>query len=153
GERLDGVEAGHPGVLIGYRASFPEIEVKVLATGKDGADAETRMQAAAAEVRQRLTDIIVNEGDETLIQIVSRALRDKKRTLALAESCTGGLVAQQLTAAAGASDFFLGGVVAYANSAKSAFLDVPKELIEKHGAVSEEVAQAMAVGAQSRFGA
>jgi nicotinamide-nucleotide amidase len=74
-------------------------------------------------------------------------------TIAAAESCTGGLVAAAITEVAGASGYFLGGVVSYSNEAKEAFLDVPHALLARHGAVSAEVAAAMATGARSRFGA
>ena len=73
------------------------------------------------------------------------------KTLATAESCTGGLIAHTLTNVPGASDWFLGGVIAYANKAKTAFLGVPASLINKHGAVSTPVARAMAQGARKRF--
>jgi PncC family amidohydrolase len=74
-------------------------------------------------------------------------------TVALAESCTGGLVAATITEVAGSSGYFLGGVVSYANTAKEAFLDVPQATLAAHGAVSAQVAKAMAHGAQARFGA
>ena len=73
-------------------------------------------------------------------------------TLALGESCTGGLIAATVTEVAGSSGYFLGGVVSYANAAKTAFLDVPEATLEAHGAVSAQVAKAMAVGARARFG-
>ena len=74
-------------------------------------------------------------------------------TVALAESCTGGLVASTMTEVAGSSGYFLGGVVAYSNEAKSSLLDVPTSTLDAHGAVSAQVAKAMAAGAQARFGA
>lgn len=74
-------------------------------------------------------------------------------TVAVAESCTGGLVAASITGIAGSSGYFLGGVVSYSNAAKQAFLDVPQPALEAHGAVSAQVAKAMAAGAQARFGA
>jgi nicotinamide-nucleotide amidase len=74
-------------------------------------------------------------------------------TVALAESCTGGLVATTITDVAGSSGYFLGGVVSYSNAAKAALLDVPQEMLDAHGAVSAQVARAMAAGAQARFGA
>jgi PncC family amidohydrolase len=74
-------------------------------------------------------------------------------TVALAESCTGGLVASTITEVAGSSGYFLGGVVSYANEAKTAFLDVPQVALDAHGAVSAQVAKAMAAGAQAKFGA
>jgi nicotinamide-nucleotide amidase len=74
-------------------------------------------------------------------------------TVALAESCTGGLVASTITAVAGSSGYFLGGVVSYSDESKTAFLDVPNAALDAHGAVSAQVAKAMAAGAQTRFGA
>lgn len=74
-------------------------------------------------------------------------------SVALAESCTGGLIATTLTSVAGSSGYFLGGVVSYSNAAKEAFLDVPAAALEAHGAVSAQVAKAMALGARARFDA
>lgn len=88
-----------------------------------------------------------------VVEALTRVLRDRSLTLAVAESCTGGLVGQRITARAGASDVFLGGVVAYADGVKEDLLDVPAEVLEAHGAVSEEVARAMARGVRARFGA
>jgi len=82
-----------------------------------------------------------------------KRLRQVGGSLALAESCTGGLASDRITRIAGVSDVFLGGVVSYSNSAKVAMLGVPPELIERHGAVSAEVAESMARGARERFGA
>ena len=73
--------------------------------------------------------------------------------MAVAESCTGGLISAAITELPGSSGYFLGGVVSYANSAKESFLDVPRALLDEHGAVSREVAVAMAAGARTRFGA
>jgi nicotinamide-nucleotide amidase len=77
----------------------------------------------------------------------------RRLTVSLAESCTGGLVAATITAVAGSSGYFLGGVVSYSNEAKEAFLDVPAATLDAHGAVSAQVAKAMAMGAQARFDA
>ena len=84
---------------------------------------------------------------------LQEACLERGLTVAVAESCTGGLIAAAITEVPGASGYFLGGVVSYSNEAKEAFLDVPHALIEAHGAVSREVAVAMASGARSRFGA
>ena len=77
----------------------------------------------------------------------------RRLTVALAESCTGGLIAATITSVAGSSGYFLGGVVSYSNEAKEAVLDVPSATLEAHGAVSAQVAKAMAAGARARFGA
>ena len=104
-------------------------------------------------IRERLGAIVYGEGDETLEAVVGRLLRERGKTLAVAESCTGGLVAQKLTDVPGSSAYFLGGVVAYGDASKRALLGVPAELLAAHGAVSDEVARAMAEGARARFGA
>jgi nicotinamide-nucleotide amidase len=148
-DRLRGIEVAH-GVTIGYRARMPEIEVKVFASGEL---AERRVGAAVVAVREALGDAIYGEGDATFPETLLAELGARGATLALAESCTGGLVAELVTEVPGSSRVFLGGVVAYSNAAKSALLGVDPALIEAHGAVSEAVARAMAEGARARFGA
>jgi nicotinamide-nucleotide amidase len=104
-------------------------------------------------VRARLgEDVVYGEGDTSLPEVVCRLLEARSLTLALAESCTGGLVAELVTNVPGASRSFLGGVVAYSNGAKTELLGVEPALIERHGVVSAEVARAMAEGARRRFG-
>ncbi|RLE30050.1 damage-inducible protein CinA [Candidatus Acetothermia bacterium] len=84
---------------------------------------------------------------------IGERLRGSGRTLAVAESCTGGLLAMRITEVPGASEYFLGGIVSYANPAKERLLGVPGEVLARHGAVSEECARAMALGARAAFGA
>ena len=153
GEKLEGIEAAHPGVTIGYRAHFPEIEVKVLARAAAHQEAIALAEKAAAEVRARLGDVIYGHGEDTFAGIVGRALRTRGWTLAIAESCTGGLVGHLLTREPGASDFLVLDAVTYANSAKQAVLGVDEEVLRGHGAVSAEVATRMAEGARRVSGA
>lgn len=153
GERLDGVEAAYPGVTIGYRAHFPEIEVKVLARSGSRALARELCDRATAEVRTRLGTCVYGEAQDTFGGVVGRAVRRRGWTLAIAESCTGGLVGQLLTREPGASEFLLLDAVTYANSAKTRVLGVDEGTIRWHGAVSPEVAEAMARGAKSVAGA
>ena len=84
-------------------------------------------------------------------QRIAKVLKKKKKTLSLAESCTGGLISSRITDLSGSSDYFLGGVTAYSNNAKMSVLDVPGNVIKKNGAVSREVAKAMAEGAKARM--
>lgn len=149
---LAGVEQAF-GVVIGYRATLPEIEVKVLARAPARDAAASLARRAADEVRARLGDRVYAEGFGSLPDSVGALLAERGRTLALAESCTGGLAAELMTRLPGASRYFLGGVVAYDNRIKSELLGVPAELIAAHGAVSREVALAMAEGARTRLGA
>ena len=153
GEKLAGVEAAYPGTTIGYRAHFPEIEVKVLARAASHVAARDLCDRATAEVRARLGAHIYGEADDTFAGVVGRALRARGWTLAIAESCTGGLVGHMLTREPGASEFLLLDAVTYANSAKSRILGVDEEVIRWHGAVSPEVACAMAQGARRVSGA
>lgn len=151
-DRLAGVEATYD-VVIGYRASLPEIEVKVLARAATAADALAKARRAADEVKSRLGDHVYAEGFGSLPEHVGKLLAETGKTLAIAESCTGGLAVELVTRTPGSSQFFLGGAVTYANSAKTELLGVPAELIAKHGAVSAEVAQAMAEGIRRRLSA
>jgi nicotinamide-nucleotide amidase len=153
GEKLDGVETAFPGVTIGYRAQFPEIEVKVLARAAAHAAARELCDRATTEVRARLGGFVFGEEGDTYPSVVGRAVRSKGWTLAIAESCTGGLVGHLLTREPGASDFLLLDAVTYANSAKARVLGVDEEVIRWHGAVSPEVAGAMAEGARRVSGA
>ncbi|MBK8999401.1 MAG: competence/damage-inducible protein A [Myxococcales bacterium] len=148
-DALAGIEAEHA-VTLAYRAHFPEIEVKVLARGED---ARARARRAADAVIARLgPDVVYGEGDVTFAEQLGKLLVEKKLTLAVAESCTGGGVGRLLTERSGASDFFVGGVISYANSAKQGLLGVPAELLAAHGAVSATVARAMAEGALRALG-
>lgn len=151
GERLEGLEGAFPGITLGYRAHFPEIEVKVRAKANSQPEARALAERAADEARKRLGTAVYGEGEETLPEIVGRALRKRGWRLAVAESCTGGLVSEMLTKQP-ASDYFVGGVVAYANSAKSGLLGVSEDMLRGHGAVSAEVAAAMAEGARRALG-
>jgi nicotinamide-nucleotide amidase len=152
-DAIAGIEAQF-GVLFAYRAHFPEIEVKVLARSKDAAKAKDASRKAADAVIARLgPDVVYGEGDVTFAEQLGKLLVEKKWRLALAESCTGGTVARLVTERGGSSDFFVGGAVTYANSAKEQLLGVPTALLEAHGAVSSQVARSMAEGALRVFGA
>ncbi|HKY36641.1 MAG TPA: competence/damage-inducible protein A [Polyangiaceae bacterium] len=151
-DRLAGIEASFE-VVIGYRATLPEIEVKVLARAASPEVAARAARKAADEARSRLGDHVYAEGFGSLPESVGALLAERGLTLAVAESCTGGLAAELLTRAAGSSRYFLGGAVVYANPAKTELLGVAPELIAQHGAVSTEVARAMAEGVRARLGA
>ncbi|QEH36306.1 Putative competence-damage inducible protein [Aquisphaera giovannonii] len=138
---------------VGITAHQATISFRIRGEGDTPEEALAQTEPTAALIRERFGDLILGEGAEDLPEAVFAELRRTGATLATAESCTGGLVAQMITALVGVSPYFLGGVVSYANSAKAAFLDVPVEMLDAHGAVSPEVAEAMAAGARRRFGA
>jgi nicotinamide-nucleotide amidase len=150
GEKLAGIEADEPAITIGYRASFPEIEVKVLARAKSQAEAESIAERGAAKVRERLGDAIYGEGEDSFAAYVGRTLRDRGLTLAVAESCTGGMIGEMLTRVPGSSEYLLMDAVTYSNASKHDLLGVDVELMRAYGAVSPEVATAMAEGALRR---
>ena len=136
------------GLGVGYCARPGAVDVRLTASG---ADAEQVVSAGEALVQKILGANIFGRDDDEIEQVVVKLLTAQKKTLALAESCTGGNIAQRVTNVPGASEIFLGGVVSYANSAKEKFLGVRAETLQQHGAVSEAVAREMALGAREKF--
>jgi nicotinamide-nucleotide amidase len=132
-----------PGIELGYCARPGEVEVRII--GEPAA-----IERADTIIRSSLEPSIFSTSDETLEEVVVNLLVERKETLALAESCTGGLLADRITDVPGASVVFVAGYIVYANEAKIDVLGVDAALIERHGAVSEPVARAMAEGAQAR---
>ena len=127
-----------------------EIEIHLTAQGKTEQEAELLLDGLAGQIEERLGDSIFAFRGEQMEEVVGLRLAVNGFTLACAESCTGGLVAHRLTEVPGSSNYFMEGVVTYSNEAKTRLLGVPAELIERHGAVSAEVAEAMAVGVKRR---
>ncbi len=134
---------------------YPEIETTVLAgqgqvefhlkaTAATKEEAEAAVEALAGELEDELGDAVFSTGGESLEEIVGLFLQMRGAKLAVAESCTGGMVAERITSVAGSSRYFIGGAVVYSNDLKTLFADVPPLMIEAHGAVSKEVALALA---------
>ena len=144
-EKLKGIEKY--GLTVGYRAHFPEIHLRLSAFGDTKLEAKRIMTDILEEIKSRLGEYVFSTEGETLEEVVGKLLSQKRLTLALAESCTGGLVANRVTNIPGSSDYFDRGVVSYSNESKIEVLGVPRLLIESYGAVSEEVVRAMAEGA------
>jgi nicotinamide-nucleotide amidase len=135
-----------PGIELGYCARPGEVEVRII--GRAGA-----IEQADAIIQSSLRVSIFSTADETLEEVIAKLLTKRGKTLATAESCTGGLLANRITNVAGASKIFVAGYVCYANRAKIGMLDVDPKLIEAHGAVSEPVARALAERARACAGA
>ncbi len=148
-ERLEKIGLPTPEIEVGYCAAMGQIEVRLTVAPEHAALLAEKTPAA----RAALGAAVYAESRIGLEEAVGRLLAVQKKTLATAESCTGGLIGHRLTQIPGSSAYFLGGVIAYANASKVRDLAVPQALIEKHGAVSEEVARAMAEGVRARFGA
>ncbi len=125
-----------------------QVELHLVARGDDEADAERRIEALAVELRAALPGRFFSEDGRELPEVVVALLRERGQRIGLAESCTGGLLASRLTSVPGASLVLERGLVTYANRAKVEALGVDPALLERHGAVSEEVAAAMAAGAR-----
>jgi nicotinamide-nucleotide amidase len=136
---------------VGITAHDATISLRIACAAANEAEALAEIEPTARIIRERLGAFIVGEGDDDVPESLAKLLMESQTTFALAESCTGGLAAARLTAIPNISTVFLGGVVSYSNAAKSKLLGVPAALIEKHGAVSPEVAIAMARGACDRF--
>ena len=143
----------HRGHDVTILAAAPgEVQLHFSARGT-AAEAASSLDAIEADFRAAVGDALFGRDDETLEGVVGALLRDAGKTLALAESCTGGMVSTRVTDVAGSSAWYLGGVVAYADAAKAELLGVPSETLAAHGAVSEETARAMAAGVRRRLGA
>lgn len=151
-ERLGDVESEITPLTLAYLPGIHGVDLRLTAWGLAPAEADRRLRAGADLVTARAGEHVYGEGDVDLAAVVLERARRAGLRLGAAESCTGGLVGGRLTDIAGSSDVFLGAVVAYANQVKTELLDVPAELMAAHGAVSEEVARAMADGALRRLG-
>lgn len=144
--------SSHPRVVFGFRTHAPENHLKLMAEAPSQTEADGALAAAEVDCRRVLgARVFGADGDEyapVLLDVLGRA----GATLATAESCTGGLIAQWLTAVAGASTVFVGGAVVYSEKMKSAWVGVPPEILERHSAVSSQTAIAMAEGARAACG-
>jgi nicotinamide-nucleotide amidase len=130
---------------VGTSAADLVISVRINARGASREESARLLAADVQEVRHRLGDAVFGEGEETLAGAVARMLTARSETISTAESCTGGLIARRLTDIPGSSSYFIQGYVTYSNEAKHRLLGIPRELIDRCGAVSAEVAEAMAV--------
>jgi nicotinamide-nucleotide amidase len=137
---------------VGITAHEATISFRIVGEGVTDEEALRQTEPTAAVIYERYGDLVLGEGTTDVPEAVAAQLERTGATLATAESCTGGLIAHMITAIAGVSPYFLGGVVSYSNQAKCSLLDVPSELIAEFGAVSPQVAEAMARGARTRFG-
>jgi len=138
---------------VGITASEGTISFRIVARGSNEGMAKAAADATAQIILERFGELVIGEGDVDVAEALLHVLQARRLTLATAESCTGGLVAAMIAAIPGASNAFLGGVVSYSNESKSSLLNVSPQLIAAHGAVSPEVAAAMASGARERLGA
>ena len=151
-ELVEPIEDEITPLTLAYLPSTEGVDLRVTAWGLREDEAEHRLAATAARLRERAGENYYGGDASDLAAVVLDQLRARELRLAVAESCTGGLLGSRITAIPGSSDVFAGGVVAYDDRVKHELLGVPDALLKAHGAVSEEVVLSMAAGAQRRFG-
>jgi nicotinamide-nucleotide amidase len=152
-QRVSPLYALYPDTETTILASPPGIQLHPRAWSRDPAQANQILDEMVKRMALALGEHLYSTEGEAMEEVVARVLTENRATIAVAESCTGGLLAERLTNIPGSSSYFLGGVVCYSNELKSALVDVPAELIESKGAVSPEVALALAEGIRKRTGA
>jgi nicotinamide-nucleotide amidase len=133
-------------------AAAGDIQIHLRARCATEAEAMALLAEVAGPIDLLLGDRIYSRNGQSLEEVIGELLRKRRATLAVAESCTGGLLGERITSVPGSSDYFLGGFITYANRMKMDWLGVPEQIIEEHGAVSSEAAEAMARGARRRAG-
>ena len=153
GARVGPVEDELRPLTLAYLPSVQGVDLRLTAWDLAPAEADRLLAAGGLRLRAVAGDHAYGSGEEDLAAIGLAALRARGWRLAVAESCTGGLLGARITAIPGSSDVFVGGAICYADALKTALVGVDSDLIARHGAVSVEVAQAMASGASARFGA
>jgi len=131
---------------LAFRAAFPRVQARITVSGAPGDDLEGRLDALEARVLERLGTHVYAIGDEGMEETVGRLLKERGMTLAVAESCTGGLIGHRITDVPGSSAYFLLGVATYSNGAKERVLGVRADTLREHGAVSTQTAEEMAEG-------
>ncbi len=149
---LEGLVDENSPVKIAFQVEYPEIRVKLRAEGDDNEEADLLLDEASRRTREKLAEYVFAEDDATIDSVVADLLHKRGLTLSLAESCTGGLLAKRITDMPGSSAYFLEGAITYSNAAKTRVLGVSSQLLEEKGAVSPEVAAAMAEGMRGLCG-
>ena len=139
-----------PDVHIGYYPVFPEVHLSLTVRDKKDNNAKRLFKSSCKAITTVLGDSIYGINRDSMEKVVGNLLIGQSLTLSIAESCTGGLICSKITDTPGSSEYLLGGVVSYSNFLKSEYLGVSNDLLNKHGAVSREVAEAMAVGVRVR---
>jgi len=150
GERLVDLMTRGRNPSVGTTASHAILGIRIVSRGASADEANALLERDIDEIRNRLGDVILGEGDTTLTHAVAELLFAQRKTISTAESCTGGLIAKCLTDVPGSSRYFLRGLVTYSNEAKMELLGVSAQTLANHGAVSEQTAREMAQGCRDQ---
>jgi nicotinamide-nucleotide amidase len=150
-QAVHAVEKDFEGVEVGFYPNFPEIHLSLTARGPERPVLEARLDRLVEALSREVGPVLLGPDGAPLEEVVGRFLRQQGKTLAVAESCSGGLICHRLTNISGSSDYFMGGVVTYSNRGKIDLLGVPTEILTQKGAVSPETAGAMALGVKDLF--
>ena len=152
-ERLEAIEDGLPeNMSLAYLPNLGTVRLRISARGQDEDALRDQLNDYRGRIEAALGKLVYGYGIDDLASVTARLLQEQRRTLATAESCTGGQLGEMITSRPGASQHYVGGVVAYANRLKTALLGVPEATLEEFGAVSQETVTAMAEGARERLG-
>jgi len=150
---MKGFSTEFPEIKLGFRAKFPEIQIKLYASGTDRETIDIRMNKATESVLKTMGKNVFSVDGRSMEAVIGELLTERKGTLAVAESCTGGLISHMLTNVPGSSEYFLFSGITYSNDAKTKILDVAPEVLKRFGAVHEKIAEKMAAGVRQIVGA
>lgn len=140
----DIIHRGEPAIGLSVKATG--VDIRIIARGVNAEQAQMQVDRTESAIREKISDAVYGVDGMEIEEVIGALLKQRRLTLAVAESCTGGMIGSRITNIAGSSEYFMRGAVVYSNAAKTEMLGVPPELIERHGAVSPEVAAAMARG-------
>lgn len=152
-ERLYGFENAFADVKLGFRAKFPEIQIKLYTSGSNEDDLNARLARASCWIIEKIGNHLFSENGDPMQKVIGDLLRERNETLAIAESCTGGLISDMITDVPGSSAYFVFSTITYSNQAKEEFLGVSSSTLAKYGAVHEQTAKEMAAGVRRISGA
>jgi len=151
-QQLGNIDEILQGARLAFLPSATGVRMRITVHDTNAGSADRRITEIDQHIRARVQKYIYGTGDEELEEVLGRILTERKLTIAVAESCTGGLIADRITNVSGSSNYFERGVIAYSNRSKTELLGIPKELLDRHGSVSKEVAEAMAAGVRRTAG-
>ncbi len=151
-DRLEELARGIDGMPLAFLPGSEGVDLRITSRGLQPRETERRLDAAAARIREKVGRFVYGEGEDDFAAVMLAECAGRGATIAVAESCTGGLLGGRFTAIPGSSAVFLGGIIAYSNEVKVRELGVASADLAEHGAVSERVARAMASGVRARFG-